>query len=116
MMRGRSQRSAFVTRTFLAWVPILGLLLLQLIPSASWCTPIEPGGRELACGYEYAQAGVRLAVDVVRAICALAFFGTLWLACRRRLSTWGLAGLVVSSLLFAVVVWSSLASGGIDTP
>jgi len=103
-------------RTLLAWAPLLGLGLLQLIPKEYWCTSIEPGGREFVCGYEYAHAGVKAAVNIYLVLAALAFIGTVWLAYQRRLSKSGIAGLVVTSLLFAIFAWAKLSFGNEGSP
>ena len=103
-------------RTFLAWLPLIGLALLQLIPRDYWCAPVQPGGLELACGYDDARPSAQAASDVYRLLCIAAYLYTVWFAYKRVLPKWGWAGLVVSSLLFAVCVWMKFAYAGEDSP
>ena len=103
-------------RTFIAWFPILGLVALQLIPDQYLCAPIEPGGREFVCGFAYAHTHVRAAVDVYQLLSAVSFCATGWHAYARRLSKWGVAGLLCSGLLLAIVAWANISVGNDDSP
>lgn len=103
-------------RSFLAWMPILFLLALQCIPAAHWCTPINPGGRELACGYEYAEKAVRFTVDLMQIFGACAFIATGWHAVQRRLSVLGLCGFALSIVLVGLMIFLKVRYGVDDSP
>jgi len=103
-------------RTLLAWLPILGLGVIQLIPSAYWCALIEPGGKEFVCGYEYANARAKLAVNVYMLLSVIAFTASICYAHRKRLSKVGIAGLVISALLAVALIWAKISYAGIDSP
>lgn len=103
-------------RTFLAWLPILGLTLMQLIPSVYWCALIEPGSKEFVCGYEYAHVRVKLAVDAYMFLSAIAFAVSIWYAYQQRLSKLGIVGLVMSGLLAVVLIWAKISYADIDSP
>lgn len=103
-------------RTLLAWIPILGLALIQLIPSSYWCALIEPGSKEFACGYEYAHVRVKLAVDAYMLFSVIAFVVSIWYAYQKRLSKVGIVGVVISALLAVVLVWTKISYGNIDSP
>lgn len=103
-------------RTLLAWLPIVGLAIIQLIPSAYWCALIEPGSKEFVCGYEYADVRVKLAVDAHRLLSVIAFAVSTWYACQKRLSKVGIVGLFISALLAVVLIWAKISYGNIDSP
>jgi hypothetical protein len=103
-------------RTFIAWLPILGFAALQLIPETYWCGPIEPGGREFACGLAYAHTRLRAAVDIFQVMSAVSVCATGWHAYTKRLSKWGVAGLLCSGLLLAFAAWANIFFGGDDSP
>lgn len=103
-------------RTLLAWLPILGLAVIQLIPGAYWCALIEPGSKEFVCGYEYAHVRVKLAVDAYTLFSVIAFGVSIWYAYQKRLSKVGIVGVFISVLLAVVLVWAKISYGDIDSP
>lgn len=92
------------------------LLSVLCIPESYWCTPINPDGREMACGYEYADKGVRFIVDLLQIFGVCAFIITAWHAVQRRLSTTGLCGLAASVLLAGMMAFVKLRFGAGDSP
>ena len=103
-------------RTLLAWLPILGLAVIQLIPSAYWCVLIEPGAKEFMCGYEHAHVSVKLAVDAYMLLSVIAFAVSIWYAYQKRLSKVGIVGLLFSAVLAVALVWAKISYGNIDSP
>jgi hypothetical protein len=103
-------------RTLLAWLPILGLAVIQLIPSSYWCTLIEPGGKEFVCDYEYSHVSIKLAVDAYMLFSVIAFAVSIWYAYQKRLSKVGIIGVVISALLAIVLVWVKISYGNDDSP
>lgn len=92
------------------------LLAVLCIPEVYWCAPINPDGKELACGYEYAKSEVRVAVILMQIFGAGAFIVTAWYARQRRLALWGLCGLALSALLGGLLVFLKLRYGIEDSP
>lgn len=103
-------------RTLLAWLPILGLGVIQLIPSAYWCALIEPGSKEFVCGYQHANVTVKLTVDAYMLLSVIAFAISIWYAHQKRLSKVGITGLAISTLLAIVLIWVKISSGSFDSP
>lgn len=103
-------------RNFIAWVPILCLLLVLWLPQAIKCMPINPGGEELVCRYEYASTGVKFAFELSRILTIVSFLASIYFATNRQLSRAGLAGLLVSALLAISLVMLKLYIGVEDYP
>lgn len=70
----------------------------------------------MACGYEYADKGMRFTVDLLQIFGVCAFIITAWHAVQRRLSTWGLCGLAASVLLAGLMAFVKLRYGAGDSP
>lgn len=92
------------------------LLSVLLIPESYWCTPIDPGSREIACGYGYARTEVKNAVILLWIFGSCAFIVTAWNALHRRLSAWGLCGLVFSAVLVGLMMFLKVHYGVEDSP
>lgn len=103
-------------RSALAWTPLLLLIAGLCIPESYWCSPINQGGKELACGYDYAGPLVKTTVVLLQLVGACTFIATAWYATQRRLSAWGLVGLAVSSILIGLMVLVKLRYGFNDAP
>lgn len=103
-------------RSALAWTPLLLLLAGLCIPESYWCSPINPGGKELACGYDYAKTEIKTTIVLMQIFGACAFIATAWHATQRRLSAWGLSGLVISALLVGLMALLKLRYGFDDSP
>ena len=103
-------------RSALAWTPLLLLLAGLCIPESYWCSPINAGGKELACGYDYSRAGVKTTVVLLQIFGICAFIVTAWHATQRRLSAWGILGLVVSTILVGLMALLKLRYGVNDSP
>ncbi len=92
------------------------LLVFLCIPEAYWCSPINPGGKELVCGYEYAGCGIRVTVILLQIFGACAFITTAWHALQRRLSAWGLCGLALTVVLAGLMMFLKLRYSVDDSP
>jgi|MedtruStandDraft_1076414.scaffolds.fasta_scaffold09207_2 hypothetical protein len=103
-------------RSALAWMPLLLLLAGLCIPQSYWCSPTNPGGKELACGLYYARTEVKNTIVLFEIFGASAFIATGWYATQRRLSAWGLWGLAISAALIGLVALAKLRYGIIDSP
>src|SRR5471030_968525 len=103
-------------RSALAWMPLLPMLAALCIPESYWCSPINTGGKELACGYNYARAEVKITFVLLQIFGACAFIATAWHATQRRFSAWGLSGLAVLALLVGLMLILKLRYGFDDLP
>ena len=103
-------------RSTLAWMPLLLLIACLCIPDSYWCSPINQGGKELACGYDYARPVVKTTIPLLQLVSVCAFIATAWHATQRRLSVLGLAGLTVSAILIGLMVLVKLRYGFDDAP
>lgn len=56
----------FMYRSTLAWMPLLLLIAGLCIPESYWCSPVNQGGKELACGYDYAGPVVKTTVVLLQ--------------------------------------------------
>jgi len=104
-----------IQRTLLAWLPILGLALIKLIPRAYFCSLVGPD-KEVVCGYEYAHITARLAVGAYSMLSVIAFSMSGWYAYEKRLSKVGGVGLIISALLGIFFIWAKIYFGNEDSP
>ena len=110
-------------RTFLGWAPVavfaayfgISSLLKARSPS-SFCSPINAGGKELVCGFEYSVP----AVQTMSVLFWVVYFGMLVLAghqaFRQRLSKFGVLGFLVSTLVVLAILVLRNHLGSEDSP
>lgn len=103
-------------RSALAWMPLLLLIASLFIPQSYWCSPINPGSKELACGIDYARTEVKNTIVLFEIFGASAFIATGWYATQRKLSAWGLSGLAISAALMGLMALTKLRYGISDSP
>lgn len=103
-------------RSIFAWTPLVLLLLSLCIPESYWCSSINKGGKELACGYDYARSEVKTTVVLLQILGVSALIVTVWHCTQQRLSSWGVAGLVVSLILVGLMTLLKLCYGVNDSP
>lgn len=103
-------------RSALAWTPLVLLFAGLCIPESYWCSPINQGGRELACGFDYPRTEVKTTLVLLQLCGACAFIVNAWHATQRRLSALGLAGLYISAILIGLMVLVKLRYGFNDAP
>jgi hypothetical protein len=101
---------------FVAWAPILVLIIMSVIPQSYWCSPINQGGKELVCGYDYARPFVQFLDDVLIAFGVCGFLASVWLISQRRLSRLGVVGFVLSMFLVIAFLILKAHYGAEDSP
>lgn len=105
--------------SFIAWTPVLALLAnicLWALPQSYWCTPIQPGGKELICGYDVARPAIKFAIDMLILVGVCGGVASLVYAVQRRLSRTGVAGLALSVLIVIAGFCMSAYIGVEDWP
>ncbi|NHZ61296.1 hypothetical protein [Massilia genomosp. 1] len=105
--------------SIIAFTPVLALLAaicLFELPQSYWCTPIEIGGKELACGYDYARPVLKFAIDMLFIVGASGIVASLVFAFQRRLSKPGGAGFILSVLIAIACFYLKAYLGVDDSP
>ena len=109
--------------TFLGWLPISLLctflsiaLVWEAFSPSSFCTPVDPGGKEHVCGFDYSAPLVQAVTNSFYFL----FFGALllsaFLAFRQRLSKAGVLGLVIAVVIVIIGFVMRAHFGAEDSP
>jgi hypothetical protein len=104
--------------TLVAWLPVLAFVVLSLknwLPPEYICVAMNPGGKELACGREFARPIVNFVTDMLLLLAGTSLLTSVWLAFQRRLSTLGAAGFVLSCSMCTSVLVGLAYYGPLDS-
>jgi hypothetical protein len=111
------------TISTLAWSPIilittyLGIsMVVNTYFPYLYCSPVNPGGKEYVCGYEYSTLTVKLIINIIQSTyCALVLYST-WQAFNGKLNKTGIIGLILSVTLLLIYIILAFYFGGGDSP
>lgn len=86
------------------------------IPESYWCSPINPGGKELACGYDYAGPGVKNIVVLLQLVGLALLLQLLGMLINENYQLGGSLGWLYQSILIGLMVLIKLRYGFNDAP